>query len=391
MKSKIKKIISIILGIAATYFIVYIIYDSFATITIEGILLLLLPYVFIVLFLVFWNIKNGYQVYLLLLIPGIFVFGILGIIIYDEYANYVNNMARVSEYFNISLYEPFGNYSKNFLWLSRLGESGFKIDYPLPVLDGATAFYPIYALFAEAVYPRARYNPYEYNSAVLMSRTPNAYDNLLDGKADIIFCLEPSEIQKDRFERRKLELKLVPIGREAFVFFVNPKNPVNNLTIDDIHGIYSGEIKNWKSVSGKNQSIRAYQRPGNSGSQTILEKIMGDVQIMEPKTETLLEGMDEILNQVAAYKNYKNAIGYSFLFYSAEMVETNQIKLLSIEGVYPSGETIQDNSYPLTENIYAIYVEGNKNENIEPFIEWMLSAQGQELVFRAGYVPVREY
>jgi phosphate transport system substrate-binding protein len=220
-------------------------------------------------------------------------------------------------------------------------------------------------------------------------RTPNAYNNLLERKADIIFCLEPSDAQMGQFNERGLNLKLVAIGREAFVFFVNKENSVNNLTIEDVQGIYSGKIRNWRRVNGANQSIRAYQRPKNSGSQTILEKIMGNVPVKKPKIDTIKTEMYQIINEVAAYRNFKNAIGYSFLYYSTEMVQNNQIKILSINNIHPSRETMQNASYPFSQNIYAIYIDDdNKNENIEPFIKWILSGQGQELISKAGYTPI---
>jgi phosphate transport system substrate-binding protein len=170
---------------------------------------------------------------------------------------------------------------------------------------------------------------------------------------------------------------------------VNKANQVNNLTIEDIQGIYSGRIKNWKELSGVNQRIRAFQRPKNSGSQTILEKIMGDTPIAKPRRENVSQGMGTIINEVAAYRNFSNAIGYSFLYFSTEMVKNDQIKLLSVNGIYPSKETIQDENYPLYENFYAIYIDTDeKNENIEPFINWILSEQGQELVRKTGYIPL---
>ncbi|MDV2887769.1 substrate-binding domain-containing protein, partial [Alkalihalophilus pseudofirmus] len=90
------------------------------------------------------------------------------------------------------------------------------------------------------------------------------------------------------------ELVMTPIGKEAFVFFVNPKNSVNDLQVSEIKGIYSGNIKNWSKLGGKNDRIIAFQRPKNSGSQTLLEKIMGNTPIMEPLKEEVREGMGGI-------------------------------------------------------------------------------------------------
>jgi len=207
---------------------------------------------------------------------------------------------------------------------------------------------------------------------------------------DNIFCAAPSASQRRQFYDNGMNLKLVPIGREAFVFFVNKKNIVDNVTIENIQGIYSGRIINWRELKGSNQKIKAFQRPENSGSQTMLEKIMGNILIMEPRRENISTGMGGIIDRVAAYRNFSNAIGYSFLFYSTEMVNNDQIKLLSIEGIYPSRETIQNGRYPFSDDFYAIYIDtDDKNENIEPFIEWILSEQGQELVSKTGYIPVK--
>ncbi|MDR0320886.1 MAG: substrate-binding domain-containing protein [Treponema sp.] len=298
---------------------------------------------------------------------------------------------------DLTYYRPFRENNR----LAKLdGKSEFKIIDNLPILDGATSFYPVYAAFVETVYsPEHVYwttGMLGISTSVLkLSRTADSYNNLLEGKADIIFCLEPSQVQLQRIYESNINIKFVPIGKEAFVFFVNRKNPLNNLNIEDIQGIYSGRITNWKGLNRKNRSITVYQRPGDSGSQTILEKIMGDIPIVRPVTERVSPTMGSLVSHVATYQPYtdfNNAIGYSFLIYSTEMIKNNQIKLLSINGIYPSAETIQNNSYPFTVDFYAIYNDTEKkNENIEPFIEWILSEQGQTLVSRTGYVPIAGY
>ena len=119
----------------------------------------------------------------------------------------------------------------------------------------------------------------------------------------------------------KKEGTLTPIGKESFVFFVNAQNEVKGLTVDEIKGIYSGKITNWKDVGGKNKEIRAFQRPEDSGSQTALQKLMGDVPIMDPPVENVIDLMGGIIAQVSTYQNYNNAIGYTFRYYSTEMVQ----------------------------------------------------------------------
>jgi phosphate transport system substrate-binding protein len=349
-----------------------------------GVILCIL-YVSIIAFLVLWNVKNSKKVYWLLAVPVMCIAVGAAVIRYDIY---VKNIPTVNEEFYVRRYEPFRDFTRENNLLAKLdGESSLKIIDNLPILDGATALYPVYASFVQAVYPEAEYR--YSDELVLCSTTNGAYENLLEGEVDIIFCAGPSDKQVKQFNDKGLNLKLIPIGKEAFVFFVNKENPVDNVTVENIRGIYSGKIRNWNKLNGKFQNIRAFQRPENSGSQTMLEKMMGNIPVIKPRKENVSYGMGGIINQVADYRNFSNAIGYSFLFYSTEMVKNDHIKLLAINGVFPSRETIRDQSYPFSYYFYAITVEGiEQNENTELFIEWILSEQGQELIQKTGYLPL---
>ena len=279
-------------------------------------------------------------------------------------------------------------------------EATLKLQDNLPIIDGATALYPLYSAFVQAVYPQGEYNfsirfirndndeLISVNPIVRCTTTTEAYRSLINGYVDIIFCAAPSNEQILMATERGVRFNLIPIGKEAFVFFVNNRNPVSNLSTEQIKGIYTGRIINWNEVGGRNMDIRAYQRAKNSGSQTMLESIMGDEVLMDPLTENELTFMLDIINQTANYRNYNNAIGYSFLFYTTQMVRNNDIKLLSINGVYPSIETIQNGTYPYTDNFYAI-TTNTRNPNVNKFIEWILSEQGQYLVRETGYVPIK--
>jgi phosphate transport system substrate-binding protein len=396
VKAIIKIIVSVIFGLAISYFLAEIVIDEYYNRHyIDNPLFFVFQcviYLSIILFLILWNIIKSKFVYLLLTLPIICIAA--EIIIpeyklykYAEYQKSIENIPAVDEYgINIYEYWPFSTGNL----LVKLDEApDLEITDNMPILDGATAFFPIYASFLQAVYPEGKYS--RLSDLLLCSRTEWAYKNLLEGKADIIFCLEPSDLQIKQFNDKGVKLKLIPIGREAFVFFVNKETPINNVTIENIRGIYSGKIRNWKKLNGINQNILAYQRPKNSGSQTILEKIMGDTSIIKPRKEYVQSEMGGIIKMVAEYRNFPNALGYSFLHYSTEMVKNDQIKLLSIDGIYPSVESIQDGSYPFIEDFYAIYIDSdNKNENIDSFIEWILSRQGQTIILKTGYIPIMQ-
>lgn len=279
----------------------------------------------------------------------------------------------------------------------------------MPRLDGATAAYPVYAAFVEAVYPglgkyylaNKNKNDKEIYTAfvastqfpldlVKCSKTGTAYERLIDGQTDVIFVAEPSKAQMEAIKAKGDEFVLTPIGSEAFVFFTNAQNPVMDLTIKQIQDIYSGHITHWKEVGGQNNRILPYQRPENSGSQTVMQnKVMKTITMLEPTNETYASGMGEIISQVANYKNAKNSIGYSFMYYSTEMIKNKQIKYLAVDGIKPTPETVRNKTYPFTVPVYAVTLKSNQKENVQRLLEWVLSEQGQSLVEKTGYTPMR--
>jgi len=267
-------------------------------------------------------------------------------------------------------------------------------------LDGATALYPVYAAFVQAAFPEGEYRVYDGTDdgygQVTCSGTTEAYQRLIQGRTDMIFAAGPSEDQLAKAEAAGVELHLTPIGREAFVFFVNSKNEVDGLTVEQVQGIYSGKITSWKEVGGSNKKIRPFQRAQNSGSQTALERLMGDIPIIKPEERDRIAGMGGIIREVASYKNYDNAIGFSFRFYSTEMVKNGDIKLLALDGVAPSKETIRDGSYPISNNFYAVTAAPvgepapqQTDDTLGAFLNWILSEQGQEMIEKTGYVALK--
>jgi phosphate transport system substrate-binding protein len=330
---------------------------------------------------------------------GLFSAGVIGYVLY-----YFSLPIDTSEgEMRLYSYEPFAESTRA---VDLDGESSLKLTGELPVLDGATALYPLYSSFARATYPRGDYNVYgvEYieeternipTSPVICQSTDSAFTTLINGDSDIAFLMGVSKEQQERADALGAELTLTPIGREAFVFFVNKRNKINVVSSDDIRRIYTGEVTNWIDVGGGNAAIRAYQRPEGSGSQTRLIDIMEGKQVIAPDTEVYssMMGMYEV---VAGYKNYKNSLGYSILYYIREMAGQNKIKFLAIDGVAPTIETIASGEYPFKNDFYAVTVSNRsdldpeKAANIEKLLLWILSEQGQSLVEKTGYVPLQK-
>ena len=265
-------------------------------------------------------------------------------------------------------------------------------------IDGATALYPVYASFAHNAFEPS--NEYYYwgedeKETLSCSGTTMAYWDLIRGNVDVIFCAQPSQKQLDEAAEAGLQLHLTPIGREAFVFFVNAKNPVTGLTVDEIQRIYTGEITNWQDVGGEKRKILAYQRAEGSGSQTALQSLMAGLPLMEPDKEKVIADMGGIIERAATYRNHEGALGFTFRFYSNEMVGNNQIRLLALNGVEPTKETIRDGSYPIASYFYAVTASPigepapeESNPTLKAFIDWCQSEQGQWIVEEVGYVSV---
>ena len=111
---------------------------------------------------------------------------------------------------------------------------------------------------------------------ILQNRnTHGSFVSLIDGENDIIITARGISRDEQTYANEKgVSLLSYPVAKDAFVFIVNPKNPVRNLTIEQIQKIYTGEIRNWKDVGGNDATINPYIRNANSGSQEKMETIV---------------------------------------------------------------------------------------------------------------------
>lgn len=294
----------------------------------------------------------------------------------------------VSQEVDLSRYLPF---SSGNLLVKPATRPSLQLDADFPVLDGATAAYPIYAAMGQAIYqPPSGLGEeglsefaWQYLSC---NNTSGGYQRLIDGEVDVFFGAQPSTAQQAAAQQAGRTLKLTPIGREAFVIFVNQDNPVSNLSSDQVRAIYTRQLTNWKQVGGTDEPIIAFQRPQNSGSQTIMEaKVMQGRPMATPLKEESASGMGDILSSVADYRNSPGAIGYSFRWYATVMNAKAGLKLLSIDGVAPSVQGIRNGTYPLTVDVHAV-TAGTTNPNVPKLLDWVRSAEGQALIEQVGYV-----
>ena len=251
-------------------------------------------------------------------------------------------------------------------------ENADKLQGDLPVIDAAAALVPIQSSIVYSLYPEASVKyvdgDFTTDSAMQYHNTRGAFKGIADGTIDIALCAKPNKEQMEYAASKGVEFELTPIGREAFVFIINKNNKVDNLTMDQLKDIYKGKITNWSEVGGDWRPINVIKRNKGSGSQTALENLIGD----EIKTNF--------------FGPLGSSLGFSFRYYVEELTEHGHIKMLSLNGVYPNKENVQNESYPIISNFYAVTRKGETNPNVQKILDFILSPTGQEIVNEVGYV-----
>ncbi|MBR3133307.1 MAG: substrate-binding domain-containing protein [Clostridia bacterium] len=259
-----------------------------------------------------------------------------------------------------------------------------------PKVDASLATQPLTNAFIKNfVGENVDLNQVEYTN------THPGYVKLINGEADLIVVTEPSEEEKKLAEEAGVELEVIPVVKEGFVFYVNGDNPVDSISLENIQKIYTGEIKNWKELGGEDAEIKAFQRPVNSGSQTgMLSLVMKGLKLMDAPKENLVDTMEQIINLVSSYDNGRNSIGYSYYYYATTMYEdidkdvANGIKLVKVNGIEPNYDTIKNGEYPIETAYYIVVRKNDQSENTKKLVDAMLSHRGQNVAKEAGYVPV---
>lgn len=256
-------------------------------------------------------------------------------------------------------------------------------DYP--VVDGSTATLPLsYRLMQAAT----GVDEATAKNAIAHSKTTESFYALVDGSASLLLVYEPSQDAWDRAEEEGVALEVQPIGYDAPVFLINDANPVESLTDRQIVDIYAGKLTNWAQVGGNDQPIVAYQRVESSGSQVMMKaQVMKGVEMMDAPQTQRTGDMGELVDAIASYRNTADAIGYSVYYYIDNMYMQSGIKLLKVDGVAPTNETIASGAYPYRQPFYAVIRADAPADSPErQLFNWLATPEGRALVQDAGYV-----
>jgi phosphate transport system substrate-binding protein len=176
------------------------------------------------------------------------------------------------------------------------------------------------------------------------------------------------------------DLYVVTIAKDAIAIIVNPKNPTRNLSLDHVRGVFSGKIKNWRELGAPPHPIVLVSREEGSGTRESFQKfVMGKEEI---SLESLVQDSNGAIRQVVSNDPY--AIGYI----SLGLVNEN-VRPLQISGVEPSLTNIETGKYTLVRP-FLFVLNGQPEEEVKSFLEFVLSPPAQELLSKEGLVAVRK-
>ncbi len=180
-------------------------------------------------------------------------------------------------------------------------------------------------------------------------------------------------------EVKRCNLKVYKFAVDGIGVIVNPERKIEGITTNQLIGIFSGSITNWKDLGGPNVSINVYTRDSESGTRKVFwKKGLKKAQIIE---KAYFVRSNAAMKTAVANDPY--GIGYISLG-----VADNSVKLLAIDGVYPSRENVKSGKYRIARGLY-MNTRGEPGPLAKAFITYMLSPEGQKLVEKFGFLPVR--
>lgn len=215
---------------------------------------------------------------------------------------------------------------------------------------------------------------------------------LLNGTVSIANASRAIKLEEvDNAKKNGVEPAEFVVARDAIAVIVNPNNPINQLTLQQISDIYSGKINNWNEVGGEDRPIVRLSRETNSGTHVyFLETVL---RLGDSKSKTLFS-MDTLLlpsseGITAEVSDNPNAIGYDGLGYIVPEVKMLAVtKDISSGYILPSAETVNDGSYPISRDLY-MYTNGQPSGEIKEYLDWIISPAAQAIVTKLGFVPVK--
>ncbi|MDR0745391.1 MAG: phosphate ABC transporter substrate-binding protein [Mediterranea sp.] len=208
---------------------------------------------------------------------------------------------------------------------------------------------------------------------------------LIDGTADIAMSSRKIKFdEKVKLQEAGRSPVEVIVAYDALAVVVHPANSVTDLTREQLEGIFTGKIRNWKEVGGEDLKIVAYSRETSSGTYEFFKSdILKNKNYMPsilslPATGAIIQSVSQT----------KGAIGYVGLAYLNKNVKAIHISYDKKNYVEPSFENARNKTYPVVRPLFFYYIKGTE-KTVKPFTDYILSVEGQATVKTIGYIPVK--
>jgi phosphate transport system substrate-binding protein len=209
---------------------------------------------------------------------------------------------------------------------------------------------------------------------------------LINGTTDICNSSRPMKpSEKDKLKQRYNTLGVeIKTAKDGLSIYVNEINPVQELSLAQLKAIYTGQITNWKEVGGPDQRIILYGRENNSGTYVYFKD---NVLKGEDYTSTMqsMPGTAAVVNAVA---KDKFGVGYGGAAYGKGIRELKVKKDANSTAYTPTEENVKSGNYPISRYLF-MYVRSRPTGVLKDYIDWILSPEGQSVVTKVGYFPVR--
>lgn len=200
---------------------------------------------------------------------------------------------------------------------------------------------------------------------------------IIDGNAQIGLSsrdVKDSEIAKA--ESNGVLLTPTTVGLDGIAVIVNESNPIDNLTREQVEAIFTGDVDNWASMTGKPGTVGIYTRNTASGTFAVFKELALKNREYSSKSQ-MLAGNEQIASEVA---NNPNGIGYVGLAY----ISTPGVKVVTVEGFSP-----ENPKYPFARPLYVLTNGFPTDSKVADFLNFVLSAEGQQIVKRNHFIPLR--
>jgi phosphate transport system substrate-binding protein len=209
---------------------------------------------------------------------------------------------------------------------------------------------------------------------------------LINGTTDIAASSRPIKTSEtDKLKARFATTGYAyPIARDGLSVYINVANPVKELTLAQIRDIYTGRITNWKQVGGNDAAIILYSRENSSGTYQYFKDNVLMGKDYSPRAQTL-QGTAAVVNAVA---KDANGIGYGGAAYAKGIRFAAVKKDEKSPAILPSLDTVRTGQYPISRFLY-LYTRAKPSKDMKAFIDWATGPEGQQIVSKVGYFPIR--